>query len=216
MIFCLPYLLKRRHRQNNLFSLPSHMQALITILHLLFEVISHTYILSLTNHQSYSSFVPLLSHPSPFLWPSSLFPLIPFHSFLSLSPVPYFNSWFLSQHSAEDGIDGTIGLFRRNFGCSAVQETLLEFRSEPFPGKETTLNSVLWYKNRRGRSTRLSWGFTKWSHSYWAELNSRCYADSLSIFSYSFRWVNIIFYSIIGAAHDTAHRLFKIWTFLWF
>ncbi len=34
-------------------------------------------------------------------------------------------------YSAEDGIDGTIGLFRRNSGCSAEQN-ILEFRSEPF------------------------------------------------------------------------------------
>jgi hypothetical protein len=35
-------------------------------------------------------------------------------------------------YSAEDGIDGTIGLFRRNSGCSAEQETLgIMFRTIP-------------------------------------------------------------------------------------
>jgi hypothetical protein len=95
----LPYLLKRRHRQNNLFSLPSQGTNYKSS-----SLTSHTYILSLTNHPSHSSFVPLLSHPSPSHpssidpLPSSLFPLTPLPSFLSLSPIPYFDSWFLSQH----------------------------------------------------------------------------------------------------------------------
>jgi hypothetical protein len=38
-------------------------------------------------------------------------------------------------NSAEDGIDGTNGYFRRNSGCSAEQK-LSEFRSEPFRGRE--------------------------------------------------------------------------------
>jgi hypothetical protein len=38
-------------------------------------------------------------------------------------------------NSAEDGIDGTNGYFRRNSGCSAEQKPT-EFRSEPFRGIE--------------------------------------------------------------------------------
>jgi hypothetical protein len=38
-------------------------------------------------------------------------------------------------YSAEDGIDGTNGYFRRNSGCSAEQQ-ISEFRSEPFRGRE--------------------------------------------------------------------------------
>ncbi len=38
-------------------------------------------------------------------------------------------------NSAEDGIDGTNGYFRRNSGCSAEQKTS-EFRSESFRGRE--------------------------------------------------------------------------------
>jgi hypothetical protein len=38
-------------------------------------------------------------------------------------------------NSAEDGIDGTNGYFRRNSGCSAEQK-ISEFRSEPFRGRE--------------------------------------------------------------------------------
>ena len=38
-------------------------------------------------------------------------------------------------NSAEDGIDGTNGFFRRNSGCSAEQK-ISEFRSEPFRGRE--------------------------------------------------------------------------------
>ncbi len=37
-------------------------------------------------------------------------------------------------NSAEDGIDGTNGYFRRNSGCSAEQK-ISEFRSEPFRGR---------------------------------------------------------------------------------
>jgi hypothetical protein len=37
-------------------------------------------------------------------------------------------------NSAEDGIDGTNGYFRRNSGCSAKQK-ISEFRSEPFRGR---------------------------------------------------------------------------------
>ncbi len=50
-------------------------------------------------------------------------------------------------NSAEDGIDGTNGYFRRNSGCSAEQK-LSEFRSEPAVEEKTTRNSVLWIKNR--------------------------------------------------------------------
>ncbi len=38
-------------------------------------------------------------------------------------------------NSAEDGIDGTNGYFRRNSGCSA-EHKISEFRSEPFRGRE--------------------------------------------------------------------------------
>jgi hypothetical protein len=38
-------------------------------------------------------------------------------------------------YSAEDGIDGITGYFRRNSGCSAEQK-ISEFRSEPFRGRE--------------------------------------------------------------------------------
>jgi hypothetical protein len=38
-------------------------------------------------------------------------------------------------NSAEDGIDGTNGYFRRNSDCSAEQK-ISEFRSEPFRGRE--------------------------------------------------------------------------------
>jgi hypothetical protein len=38
-------------------------------------------------------------------------------------------------NSAEDGIDGTNGYFRRNSGCSAEQK-LSECRSERFRGRE--------------------------------------------------------------------------------
>jgi hypothetical protein len=38
-------------------------------------------------------------------------------------------------NSAEDGIDGTNGYFRRNSGCSAEQK-FSEFRSEPFRGRK--------------------------------------------------------------------------------
>jgi hypothetical protein len=38
-------------------------------------------------------------------------------------------------NSAEDGIDGTNDYFRRNSGCSAEQK-FLEFRSEPFRGRD--------------------------------------------------------------------------------
>ncbi len=51
------------------------------------------------------------------------------------------------KNSAEDGIDGTNGYFRRNSGCSAEQK-ISEFRSEPFAEEKTTRNSVPWTKNR--------------------------------------------------------------------
>ncbi len=39
-------------------------------------------------------------------------------------------------YSAEDGLDGTIGLFRRNSGCSAEQKTLgIPFRTIPWKRK---------------------------------------------------------------------------------
>ncbi len=40
-------------------------------------------------------------------------------------------------NSAEDGIDGTKGYFRRNSSCSAEQK-FSEFRSKPFRGRENT------------------------------------------------------------------------------
>ncbi len=40
-------------------------------------------------------------------------------------------------NSAEDGIDGTNGYFRRNSGCSEEQKTS-EFRSESFRGRENS------------------------------------------------------------------------------
>jgi hypothetical protein len=52
-------------------------------------------------------------------------------------------------YSAEDGIDGTNGYFRRNSGCSAEQE-LSEFRSEPFPGRES--NSEFRSVDKKNRS----------------------------------------------------------------
>ncbi len=50
-------------------------------------------------------------------------------------------------NSAEDGIVGTNGYFRRNSGCSAEQK-LSEFRSEPSVEETTTRNSVPRTKNR--------------------------------------------------------------------
>ena len=47
-------------------------------------------------------------------------------------------------NSAEDGIDGTKGYFRWNFGCSAEQK-VSEFRFEPCRGRENNLE----FKNRR-------------------------------------------------------------------
>jgi hypothetical protein len=49
-------------------------------------------------------------------------------------------------HSAEDGIDGTIGLFRRNSGYSAEQKILgVPFRSmEACLGRKHAVNSVCW------------------------------------------------------------------------
>ncbi len=41
-------------------------------------------------------------------------------------------------NSPEDEIDGINGYFRRNSGCSAEQK-ILEFRSEPFRGRENNL-----------------------------------------------------------------------------
>jgi hypothetical protein len=38
-------------------------------------------------------------------------------------------------NSAEEGIDGANGYFRRNSGCSAEQK-IPEFRSEPFRGRK--------------------------------------------------------------------------------
>ena len=40
-------------------------------------------------------------------------------------------------NSAEDGIDGTNGYFRRNSDCSAEQK-FSEFRSKPFSGRENS------------------------------------------------------------------------------
>jgi hypothetical protein len=44
-----------------------------------------------------------------------------------------YKGWQLFRnYSAEDGIDGTIGLFRRNSGCSAEQKTIeIPFRTIP-------------------------------------------------------------------------------------
>ena len=51
-------------------------------------------------------------------------------------------------NSAEDGIDGTKGYFRRNSGYSAEQK-ILKFRSEPFRGREN--NSEFRSEPFRGR-----------------------------------------------------------------
>jgi hypothetical protein len=51
-------------------------------------------------------------------------------------------------YSAEDGIDETNDLFRRNSGCSAEQITLgIPFRTHSVEEKNA-LNSVLWNKTR--------------------------------------------------------------------
>ncbi len=57
---------------------------------------------------------------------------LPFGAILPLLRVGNFRQ---KNNSAEDGIDGTTGYFRRNSGCSAEQKTS-EFRSEPFRGRE--------------------------------------------------------------------------------
>jgi hypothetical protein len=68
----------------------------------------------------------------------------------AFSPVCHSDLWFFlnvaagairvgnfrqKNNSAEDGIDGKNGYFRRNSGCSAEQKNS-EFRSEPFRGRE--------------------------------------------------------------------------------
>jgi hypothetical protein len=87
---------------------------------------------------------------------------------------PRIGNFRQKNYSAEDGIDGTIGLFRRNSGCSAEQKILvIPFRTvqqrRKMPGilyhgtkldanarnpvlnyfaeEKTTRNSVLWNKN---------------------------------------------------------------------
>jgi hypothetical protein len=54
------------------------------------------------------------------------------HHCVSVSRVGNFRQ---KNNSAEDGIGGTNGYFRRNSGCSAEQKTS-EFRSEPFRGRK--------------------------------------------------------------------------------
>jgi hypothetical protein len=49
--------------------------------------------------------------------------------------LPRVGNFRQKNNSAEDGIDGTNGYFRRNSGCSAEQK-ISEFRSEPFRGRE--------------------------------------------------------------------------------
>ncbi len=49
--------------------------------------------------------------------------------------TPRVGNFRQKNNSAEDGIDGTNGYFRRNSGCS-VEQKLSEFRSEPFRGIE--------------------------------------------------------------------------------
>ncbi len=49
--------------------------------------------------------------------------------------MPRVGNFRQKNNSAEDGIDGTNGYFRRNSGCSAEQK-ISEFRSEPFRGRE--------------------------------------------------------------------------------
>jgi hypothetical protein len=58
--------------------------------------------------------------------------LPPVPTTLAVSGVGNFRQ---KNNSAEDGIDGTNGYFRRNSGCSAEQK-ISEFRSEPFRGRE--------------------------------------------------------------------------------
>jgi hypothetical protein len=52
-----------------------------------------------------------------------------------LAGLPRVGNFRQKNNSAEDGIDGTNGYFRRNSGCSAEQK-ISEFRSEPFRGRE--------------------------------------------------------------------------------
>ncbi len=52
-----------------------------------------------------------------------------------LDPAIRVGNFRQKNNSAEDGIDGTHGYFRRNSGCSAEQK-ISEFRSEPFRGRE--------------------------------------------------------------------------------
>ncbi len=52
-------------------------------------------------------------------------------------PIHRVGNFRQKNNSAEDGIDGTNGYFRRNSGCSAEQK-LSEFRSEPFRGRENS------------------------------------------------------------------------------
>jgi hypothetical protein len=76
-------------------------------------------------------------------------------------------------YSAEDGIDGTIGLFRRNSGfgpnCSAEEKNawnsvlwdknrskLSEFRSEPFCGREKHLEFCSEHHSAEEKTTRNS------------------------------------------------------------
>jgi hypothetical protein len=51
------------------------------------------------------------------------------------SQTPRVGNFRQKNNSAEDGIDGTNGYFRRNSGCS-VEQKISEFRSEPFRGRE--------------------------------------------------------------------------------
>ncbi len=62
------------------------------------------------------------------------------HGSVWLLPVTRVGNFGQKNYSAEYGIDGTNGYFRRNSGCSAEQKTS-EFRSAE---EKTTRNSVMW------------------------------------------------------------------------
>ncbi len=61
---------------------------------------------------------------------------------------PRIGNFRQKKYSAEDGIDGTIGLFRRNSVCSAEHKTIgIPFRTVPTEEKNAR-NSVPWNKKR--------------------------------------------------------------------
>jgi hypothetical protein len=53
------------------------------------------------------------------------------------APLTRVGNFRQKNNSAEDGMDGTNGYFRRNSVCSAEQK-ISEFRSEPFRGRENS------------------------------------------------------------------------------